>query len=59
MTQFNWRSRAGTTFECGKQPAMGRRSMAVTNHPLASASGAEMLAAGGNAIDATIAAVSP
>jgi gamma-glutamyltranspeptidase/glutathione hydrolase len=35
---------------------MARRGMAVTNHPLASAAGAEMLAAGGNAIDAAIAA---
>jgi gamma-glutamyltranspeptidase/glutathione hydrolase len=46
-----------TDFACEKRPATGSRGMVVTNHPLASATGSEMLLAGGNAIDAAIAAL--
>ena len=41
-------------FTCEKSSALGHGGMVVTNHPLGSAAGYEILAAGGNAIDAAV-----
>jgi gamma-glutamyltranspeptidase/glutathione hydrolase len=56
-TTTDWRASAGTTFQTFKQSAVASRGMVVTNHPMGSAAGLEMLSMGGNAIDAAIAAV--
>jgi gamma-glutamyltranspeptidase/glutathione hydrolase len=52
-----WRARAGTLFTPEKTPARGRGGMVVTNHPAASAAGLAMLAEGGTAADAAVAAL--
>lgn len=49
--------KAATSFTTGKKSAVGSLGMIVTNNPLGSAAGAQMFAAGGNAIDAAVASL--
>jgi gamma-glutamyltranspeptidase / glutathione hydrolase len=51
----NWRERSRLKFDCEKRSVTSADGIVVANHPLGAAAGAEMLAAGGNAVDAAVA----
>ena len=51
----DWRAKAGTLFNLEKQAAQGSQGVVAANHPLGTAAGLEIMAMGGNALDAAIA----
>lgn len=51
------RQNAHSLFATEKTPVTASRGLVAANHPLASAAGIELLAAGGNAVDAAIGAL--
>ncbi len=53
----DWRKRSAAPFATEKISAVGSVGMVVTNNPLGSAAGAEIIAGGGNAIDGAIASL--
>lgn len=55
LTAQQWRNNASVTFMPEKRPVTGYDGVVASTHALASSAGAEMMAGGGNAIDAAIA----
>ena len=55
MQKRSWRNVSPAAFDCEKHPVSGRDGIVAANHPLGSAAGANILAAGGNAVDAAVA----
>ncbi len=55
QTESRWRTQSGTPFTTEKTAVTSSRGIVTSNHPLGSTAGVEMLANGGNAIDAAVA----
>ena len=54
MPSTSWRATASALFDVEKMPVTSSHGVVASNHPLGSAAGLEMLAMGGNAIDAAV-----